>query len=391
MKIFLHRFFVLWIFPATSLAQPCSDLFISEYVEGSSFNKVIEIYNPTTGTILLDGYQLLLYSNGATVPSFNFKLHGPLESHGVYLVSHPQADSLLVLPFVDTTGLVCNWNGDDAIALVNNNTGDTLDILGEIGIDPGASWTVPGGSTVDHSLVRIIDTQEGTIDWLTGSEQWVSFDQNDFSHLGTHTILDCPAANPEISIVSDSTSIPENAGSFQLKISILNPNTGATSGDVKVTGGTATQGSDYLFTDQTITFPANAFEPIILPVEIVSDGFSEPDESIEISLQNPTNGATIGAAVVVVKIIDDDGLDNSEPDLVNLQVFPNPVFDRLYITTALPVNSIAIENLLGETLLGIQHSGTGRIELNIKEFVPGIYFLKVNVGENNLTRKILKY
>lgn len=76
---------------------------------------------------------------------------------------------------------------------------------------------------------------------------------------------------------------------------------------------------------------------------------------------------------------------------MNLQVFPNPVIDRLYISTAIPVNSIAIENLLGETLLGIQHNDSGRIEVNIKEFVPGIYFLKVNAGENNLTRKILKY
>lgn len=372
-------------------AQPCSDLFISEYIEGSSFNKVIELYNPTTGTIQLDGYQLLLYSNGASVPSFNFKLHGTLESHAVYLMSHPQADSLLVLPFMDTTSLSCNWNGDDAIALVNNNSGDTLDIIGVIGFDPGTSWPVPGGSTVDHTLVRTPETQEGVVDWLAGSEQWISFTQNDFAHLGTHDILDCPAADPEISIVSDSASLPENAGLFHLKISILNPNSGSTSGEVKVTGGTATQGSDYLFTDQTVTFPANAFEPIILPVEIVSDAISEPDESLEISLLNPTNGASIGASVVVVKIIDDDGLSNPGPDRVNLKVFPNPVTDRLYITTASPVNTISIENQLGQIIWVNQHIGSVKMEVNMKDFAPGVYFLKVHAGNTIHAGKILKY
>jgi predicted extracellular nuclease len=30
-----------------AFAQPCSELFFSEYVEGSSNNKALEIYNPT--------------------------------------------------------------------------------------------------------------------------------------------------------------------------------------------------------------------------------------------------------------------------------------------------------------------------------------------------------
>ncbi|HUM46987.1 MAG TPA: lamin tail domain-containing protein, partial [Chitinophagales bacterium] len=236
-KIFMKRtltlIFLLSAFCMMSKAQPCSDLFISEYIEGSSFNKVIELYNPTTGTVQMDGYQLLLFSNGTDTASFKFKLHGPLGSHQVYMIAHPQADSLLVIPLADTTDLVCNWNGNDAVALVNNNVGDTIDVIGVIGEDPVTDWDVSGGgSTKDHTLVRTIETQEGTIDWLTGSQQWNSFDQNDFSHLGTHTIISCPVANPEIAISVDEAVVPENIGSFSVKINILNPNSGATSGDV---------------------------------------------------------------------------------------------------------------------------------------------------------------
>jgi uncharacterized protein len=42
------------------------DLFFSEYVEGSSNNKALEIYNPTTQTVTLSLYSVKLYSNGAT-------------------------------------------------------------------------------------------------------------------------------------------------------------------------------------------------------------------------------------------------------------------------------------------------------------------------------------
>ncbi|MGB3618615.1 MAG: lamin tail domain-containing protein, partial [Catalinimonas sp.] len=45
-------------------AQDCTDLFFSEYVEGSSSNKALEIYNPTDADIDLTGYRVELFSNG---------------------------------------------------------------------------------------------------------------------------------------------------------------------------------------------------------------------------------------------------------------------------------------------------------------------------------------
>ncbi|MEZ4883590.1 MAG: lamin tail domain-containing protein [Chitinophagales bacterium] len=48
------------------MAQPCSDLFISEYVEGYGNNKALEIYNPTQQAINLSGYSIARFRNGAT-------------------------------------------------------------------------------------------------------------------------------------------------------------------------------------------------------------------------------------------------------------------------------------------------------------------------------------
>ncbi len=52
------------IISATLNAQVCSDLFISEYVEGPAQNNGIEVYNPTNATIDLAGYSINRYSNG---------------------------------------------------------------------------------------------------------------------------------------------------------------------------------------------------------------------------------------------------------------------------------------------------------------------------------------
>ena len=41
-----------------TIAQDCSDLFISEYVEGPAQNNAIEIYNPTSSSIDLSGYSI---------------------------------------------------------------------------------------------------------------------------------------------------------------------------------------------------------------------------------------------------------------------------------------------------------------------------------------------
>jgi hypothetical protein len=48
-----------------------SDLIISEYVEGSGYNKFIEIYNGTGEAVDLVNYSVTLYVNGSADSSSN--------------------------------------------------------------------------------------------------------------------------------------------------------------------------------------------------------------------------------------------------------------------------------------------------------------------------------
>ncbi len=137
--------------------------------------------------------------------------------------------------------------------------------------------------------------------------------------------------NPEISFQTTSFSINEGGGgSITLQVNIANANANSTSVDIDVTLlSTATAGSDYTFSPpETITFPANSTDSIIVTIPIIDDNIVEGDEIIWFTFDNSNNGAVFGANDTVrVTIIDDDyrkvnigdiaGEDaNGEPDSV---------------------------------------------------------------------------
>ncbi len=70
-----------------SAQTDCSELFISEYVEGWSNNKALEIYNPTANPINLSGYFVARYSNGSTTATVSnaVQLSGTVQPYDVYV------------------------------------------------------------------------------------------------------------------------------------------------------------------------------------------------------------------------------------------------------------------------------------------------------------------
>ena len=67
----------------------CSDLFFSEYIEGSSgTNKVLEIYNPTNAAISLTPYSVKLYANGAAAATATLPLTGTIASGGTIVIAN---------------------------------------------------------------------------------------------------------------------------------------------------------------------------------------------------------------------------------------------------------------------------------------------------------------
>ncbi|GJM33416.1 MAG: hypothetical protein DHS20C18_24170 [Saprospiraceae bacterium] len=165
----------------------CSELFISEYMEGSSFNKCIEIYNPTASTIDLaaGGYGIALYSNGAGSVTDDDALSGTIISGGTYVVCHVNAD---FAPNADATAGSINFNGDDAFALTKD--GVNIDVIGQIGVDPGSQWGSDPISTANNTLRRNPNVTMGDADGSDAFDpavEWTGYAQNNADNFGQHT------------------------------------------------------------------------------------------------------------------------------------------------------------------------------------------------------------
>lgn len=189
---------------ASAFAQDCTKIFISEYVEGRSNNKAIEIYNPTDQPVNMSEYFLQRYSNGSTTAS----AQGAAEAKTIQLVGTIPAKGTLVYvidkrdpngtgqeaPIWDELAAKANhflcpvyaqnnvmyFNGNDALLLGKGSATNPMnqatvihDIFGKIGEDPEATsnaafngWTsvspfngTSGNAndkvvTEDHSMIR---------------------------------------------------------------------------------------------------------------------------------------------------------------------------------------------------------------------------------------------
>ncbi|MDX5348461.1 MAG: T9SS type A sorting domain-containing protein [Hymenobacteraceae bacterium] len=298
------------VFGATAVAggttTNCGELFISEYVEGSSNNKALEIYNPTNQTINLSNYRLELFGNGNTTGSNALVMNGMLASGDVYVIANPSADPA-ILAIADTTHSVTFYNGDDAIALIKGN--DTLDIIGVIGQRPTPNWTVGTGATSEFTLVRMQSVQTGQKNWTVGATEWNVHPQNTFSFLGAHT-SSCISAptSPIVAFASASATVAENVGTATVTLNIANPlATDTVAVRVRVSSAsTATAPADYTFTDTVVVWQANDAAPKVISLTIVDDAVVEPNETIVLTLANPTNGAVLGAATHTLTITDND-------------------------------------------------------------------------------------
>ena len=176
----------------------CSELFFSEYSEGSSNNKYIEIYNPTANAVSLSGYTVYQSGNGGSYTN-TFTTNATIASGDVYLIAANQADAT-ILAAADTAMAypsIAHFNGDDAMILVSGT--DTIDVIGVPGVDPGSSWTVGTGSTANHTLVRKSTIDAGSTDWTTGATEWDVYAQNTWTYKGAHT-SNCVAVQTDFTV-----------------------------------------------------------------------------------------------------------------------------------------------------------------------------------------------
>ncbi len=216
------------------VSQPCTKVFISEYVEGSANNKAIELYNPTNFSVDLSTYMLVRYSNGGTQPYQVSLAGGTIPAKGTYVVvldkRDPNATGMdtmispdlaakadtFLCPIYNTNRMMY-FNGNDAITLEQTN-GVVLDIFGVVGQNPafgngigseggwndidtcgyisGVYWWLAW--TMNHTMTRKNVVTEGVMEnpnFFNTSLEWDTLPNHTFSQLGQHT---CDCASPQL-------------------------------------------------------------------------------------------------------------------------------------------------------------------------------------------------
>ena len=194
-KMLFAVLMVTLAFATTAKAQ--STLFFSEYLEGSSNNKALEIYNPTDAAVDLSNYRVYRANNGSAAWQDSLDLVGSLAAGDVYVIGNSSAVNA-ILNASDTTHTITFFNGDDALALVvkDGENWTTVDAIGTLGEDPGSAWDVAGvtEATNEQTLVRKPSIMAGNSTWTAsaGSDavtsEWMVLAQNDTTMLGFHNV-----------------------------------------------------------------------------------------------------------------------------------------------------------------------------------------------------------
>lgn len=165
------NFLALSIGMALSLGAQ-ADIIISEYVEGGSYNKAIEIANTGTEAVTLDGYALAKSTNGSGEWESQMSLDGiTIEANSVYVIINGRSsEDIKAIPgvVIDVDSVV-GHNGDDPIALLKN--GNVHDLIGEMGDVDFAK---------DKTLVRRVYTPSAIYD----KTQWQEYPKDYIENLG---------------------------------------------------------------------------------------------------------------------------------------------------------------------------------------------------------------
>ncbi len=185
--------------PALSRAGAATELFFSEYVEGLSNNKALEVYNGTGTDVDLGagGYNVQMFFNGSASAGLTIDLIGTVAIGDVFVLAQTSA-SAEVLAEADQTNGAGLFNGDDAVVLRRGTT--ILDVIGQVGFDPGSEWGSGLTSTADNTLRRLPSVCIGDPDGSNAFDpavEWLGFATNAADGLGFHESI-CADVAPRV-------------------------------------------------------------------------------------------------------------------------------------------------------------------------------------------------
>ncbi|MFK3960877.1 cell wall-binding repeat-containing protein [Guptibacillus hwajinpoensis] len=195
---------------ASAAEDTFQDLIISEYIEGGSFNKALELYNGTENEVDLANYTLELYSNGENTPQYSLPLEGKLATGEVFVLAHEKSNQSILDQADVTNQSVVNFNGNDVVVLKKTDT--VIDSIGQVG---SAADFAKDMTLVRNETVTSGDTDETDAADIT--QEWTKYAKDTTDYLGAH-LSDGTTPDPEPIELSTITDARKVANGTQVKI-----------------------------------------------------------------------------------------------------------------------------------------------------------------------------
>lgn len=251
----------------TVVGSILNTVFFSEYIEGSSNNKALEIYNGSGNSINLNDFRIAQANNGGGWNYYHeFPEDATLVNGDVWVIidngtstsvfNHDNADEVLGYPSV------VSFNGNDARALEWSPDNGTNWIIIDIFGDPTGStnFSVAGvsGAAAEHTIIRKPEVLEGNTNWAVSAgtdadnSEWIVMDQDYFGDLGSHT------AGPQaytINNIEVVTAFPQSGSEIEIKANVIPGESSPAPTSVKLyygTGGTQANSVDMFLESGTV-------------------------------------------------------------------------------------------------------------------------------------------
>jgi len=322
-------------------AQDCSDLFFSEYVEGSGNNKGMEIYNPTDQIINLGDYYVARYSNGSLTYDGGgiTQLQGFLQPQSTHFLVNGQTVSTETSPACDPAlqamaqqldhdyPAPTYMNGNDAIALFKDPVGS--------------------GEVTDFLVVDLFGIIGGGMQ--SSDEGWTDFtDQYAYKN-----IYD----GDEI-IGKDSTFIQH-----------------------------------YIVPESYYWLPWTSNHSLVRKASVMKGVTSNPSTEFVVTMEWDTvpggNNAwdSIGMHICDCTSV---GIEETGKEEDLLDIYPNPARDVLRVNAKKPFDELILYDASGRELFReIIETGSLNRVINTDEYPSGFYHLRVKFGDMVQVEKVL--
>jgi endonuclease I len=425
-----------------------TELFISEYVEGSSYNKAIEIANFTGNSVDLSQYTIKKQSNGAGAWSSGLVLSGQLTSGSVFVAANSNAVTAITsLANILSSGTELSFNGNDAVGLFKN--GVLIDIIGTFN---GGTANFAKDVTLRRKSTIVSPNTTYTV------SEWDSFPIDTFDGLGTHSTTgatqninvlfsnsfetgwdgwidggtDCYRINSAKSFDGNySIRIRDNSGTqsamtsssydvsiynnLEIKLNFYSYSMEANEdfwlqyfdGTSWKTVKSFISGVDFTnntFTAETINISSSVYNfPVNAQFRFQCDASSNSDEIyIDNVIVTASSGAVAAAKNNIETVTKKQilSVSNNLPEIEDMEIYPNPALNNSVLKSEIDIEDavvnvqVKIMNLQGRLVKVLNFknvkSEVFEKDLQLTNIESGVYF--VNISTNNglsITKRLI--